>query len=156
MKDSPRIFIIGVALCVAVVIIYALGLWIKMELPKQKPELQQTQYCNFCLRVSNQSFENKYVNIQIFIDDKLAIDDNFRVGNQHNFPKYNFTLSQGEHTLKIRSRNGNADYDGTFTLIGKRDAFITYGVKLRGSLNKQMLGVFKFELHPEGMPVIIM
>lgn len=134
---------------------YALNLWVRMELPKRTPELRQSQSCNFCLRVSNQSVELRYVNIQVFVDDKLAIDDNFQVGSGHNFPRYNFKLPEGKHNIKVRTRNGNAVFDGQFDVSRKLDAFITYSAKKSGGYFGQIEGKFRFEILPEGIPVII-
>ena len=61
---------------------------------------------NFTLYISDQSYELSPVGIKVYIDDKLVINEDFAVGNQHNWKKFSFKLSNGKHTLKAVTAEG--------------------------------------------------
>ncbi len=79
----------------------------------------------FILYVSDQSYELSPVDIKVYIDDKLVIDDNFEVGNQHNWESFDFKLKQGKHTIKAVTAEGIV-FEDEFTVLGKRWAVLNY------------------------------
>lgn len=69
---------------------------------------------NFTLYVSNQSVDNRLVNIEVRIDDNLEIDQDFDVGNQHQIHPFYFKLSQGEHIVQVDTND--TSYQREFTI----------------------------------------
>ena len=65
------------------------------------------------LHVSNQSFEDSEVTIDVTIDGKSIIDRTFEVGNQHNWIPFLIRLAPGGHTLEAASSTG-ATYSTSF------------------------------------------
>jgi hypothetical protein len=90
------------------------------------PALEQAENGNFTLYVSNQSFERDNVDIAILIDGRPAVDDDFDVGNQHNWIEFRFELADGEHTLRVDSLGGDAVLEKRFEVKGKRWAVVDY------------------------------
>jgi hypothetical protein len=86
---------------------------------------------NFRLYVSNQSFALDPVDITIRIDGRLAVSDDFAVGNEHNWKLYRFDLAPGMHRITAVSRAGRARLAGTFrvrrTLSGVVDYWYSPG-----------------------------
>ena len=80
------------------------------------PTLSQDENGNFILFVSNQSSEISLVDIRIYIDNELAVNQEFANKGGHNWIKYQFKLKDGNHTLYSTSTNGKARKDTTFTL----------------------------------------
>ena len=95
-----------------------------------KIEMPMNEEGNFILYVSDQSREISPVDIRIYIDGKLAIDDNFDVtGNrtpQHNWKKFQFQLEKGNHTIKATSQKGDTILEKNFEIIDKHWAVIDY------------------------------
>ncbi|HLC61067.1 MAG TPA: hypothetical protein VJJ52_06590 [Candidatus Nanoarchaeia archaeon] len=91
-----------------------------------KTEILQNQNGNFVLYVSDQSFAISPVDVKIFIDDKLAIDDKFRVGNQHNWKEFIFQLEKGNHTLRAISIKGEATLEEQFEVKDRHWAVLDY------------------------------
>lgn len=76
------------------------------------------------LYVSNQSFEDDEVGIEVTVDGTEIIDRKFDVGDQHNWIPFRVRLSPGEHTLKAASSTGV-----TFqTQLEATDAAMRYAV----------------------------
>jgi hypothetical protein len=90
------------------------------------PSLGQTRDGNFTLYVSNQSFDRPRVDIVVVIDGRLAIEDEFAVGNQHNWVEFRFDLEDGEHVLRAESVSGNAVLERRFGVKGRRWAVVDY------------------------------
>jgi hypothetical protein len=88
--------------------------------------LEQAEDGNFTLYVSNQSFERQKVHIKVWIDAFVAVDDDFEVGNQHNWIDFTFDLDDGKHTLRAESVAGEAVLEETFQVEGKRWAVVDY------------------------------
>jgi len=70
----------------------------------------------FTLYVSNQSFEIDTVDINIYFDGNEYINEDFYVGNQHNWKEFNFKLSKGRHNIEIKSLKGLAVFKDKFML----------------------------------------
>ena len=97
---------------------------------KYQIEMQTNENGNFILYISDQSFAISPVDIKIYIDGKLAIDDNFDVtGNrvpQHNWKQFKFQLGNGDHTIKAISKKGDAVIEKEFKTVDKHWAVIDY------------------------------
>jgi hypothetical protein len=90
------------------------------------PALEQADDGNFTLYVSNQSFDRAQVDIAVFIDDRLAVDDDFAVENQHNWIEFKYELADGSHAIRVESIKGDAVLEKRFEVAGKRWAVIDY------------------------------
>jgi len=92
--------------------------------------LPQNEKGNLSIHVSNQSYDINTVDINVLIDDKIAIHDDFDVkGNQtpqHNWQQYRFQLENGEHKIIISSLKGNAKFENTFEISGSHVVIIAY------------------------------
>jgi hypothetical protein len=86
--------------------------------------LDETSASEVMLYVSNQSFEDSEVGIDVKISGKTVVDRNFDVGNQHNWIPFLIRLAPGEHTLEASSSTG-ATHSATFE-VG--DPAIRYAV----------------------------
>jgi hypothetical protein len=81
---------------------------------------------NFTLHVSNQSFAISPVDITIYFDGKKALEDDFDVGNQHNWVSYTFRLSKGTHELVAVSEKGGARINERFEIEDEHWAVVDY------------------------------
>lgn len=108
---------------------------------------------NFVLYVSNQSFALDPVDIKIYIDGKVAESQDFRVENQHNWQKFQFSLSRGIHKIHVESVKGEAKLEKKFEIKGKHWAVVDfwYYPKLD---NNQTQKQFSFEIQDE--PIMFM
>jgi serpin B len=95
-----------------------------------KAQLPQDKNGNFTLYVSNQSFAVDPVDIKVYIDGKVATDQNFDVGTgkrrQHNWQTFQFQLADGAHRLRVESKKGQASLEEQFEVKGKRWAILNY------------------------------
>ena len=60
----------------------------------------------FTLYVSNQSFEDASVGIEITIDGDVVVDEVFDVEGQHNWKTFTPDIAPGEHLLRAESNTG--------------------------------------------------
>ena len=90
------------------------------------PPLEQAEDGNFTLYVSNQSFDHGRVDITVWINGFVAVDDEFEVGNQHNWSEYRFNLADGPHTIRAETATGEAILEETFQVKAKRWAVVDY------------------------------
>ena len=85
---------------------------------------------NFTLYVSNQSLDIKQVDVKVYLDGKLVIDEMFDVKGQkvaqHNQKAFYFRLSNGEHTIKVESKKGKAKLEQKFIIKDINWAVINY------------------------------
>jgi len=92
--------------------------------------LPQDKNGNFVLTVSNQSFAIDPVDIKIYIDGKLALDQEFDVGTgirrQHNWQMFQFQLPDGIHKFRAESIRGQVSLEKQFEIKGKRWAVLDY------------------------------
>ena len=92
------------------VIVLASGwaFWITTHLD-EKRQVKKSRYrqvmenSNLVLYVSNQSFNVDPVRIKVWVDSDLLVDQDFEVGNQHNWIIFGHNLPQGNHTLRAES-----------------------------------------------------
>ena len=81
---------------------------------------------NFVLYVSDQSFALDRVDITIRIDGRVAVADEFTVGNEHNWHEYRFRLPPGLHRLSAVSRDGRARLEGSFRIKDRLYGVVDY------------------------------
>jgi hypothetical protein len=62
-----------------------------------------TEHPTFTLYVSNQSLDRSTIDIQVYIDNRLAVSGDFAVGSQHSWHEFKFDLGEGTHTIRIES-----------------------------------------------------
>lgn len=87
---------------------------------------EENGFDNFVLTVSNQSMDRESVDILVQIDDYVVIDSTFEVGEQHNYHDYGFLLTEGNHTIAVKSRGENAYLMQDFTIDGKQWGYLSY------------------------------
>ena len=80
----------------------------------------------FVLYVSDQSFETDHVDITIRIDGKVAVSDQFAVGNEHNWQQCRFQLPLGVHRLTAISQHGHARLASTFRMGRNLNGVVDY------------------------------
>ena len=68
------------------------------------------------LYVSNQSFEDPEVHIQVLVDGKQALADTFDVKDQHHWVLFPMNFEKGSRTLEARARGHSADTTFQFEL----------------------------------------
>ncbi len=78
--------------------------------------LPESENGNFTLYVSNQSYAIDTIDIQIYIDDMLAVNEDFEVKNQHNWKRFRFDLSKEEHVIVAKSTKGAAMLEQEFSI----------------------------------------
>ncbi|MBN1430007.1 MAG: hypothetical protein JXB07_16680 [Anaerolineae bacterium] len=81
---------------------------------------------NVTLYVSNQSFALSSIDIQVYIDDGLVVDQNFEVLNQHNWIKFPLALETGEHRLFASTTVGDASISSTFVVTDQLWAVLDF------------------------------
>ncbi|NVN92083.1 MAG: hypothetical protein HXX11_15985 [Desulfuromonadales bacterium] len=81
---------------------------------------------NFTLYVSNQSYENKNVDILVKLDGAPVLHEYFRVGNQHKWKEFKLQIPNGTHKLEAVSQKGRAMLEQLFEVNGKRWAVLDY------------------------------
>ena len=83
-------------------------------------ELSEDKNGNFILYVSNQSFAINPIDIKIYIDDMIAVNEEFDVGIQHTWKPFQFNLPTGTHKIKIESVIGNSILEKNFDIIDNK------------------------------------
>jgi hypothetical protein len=91
-----------------------------------KTDLETSEDGNFTLHVSNQSFAIDPVDIKIYIDNKLAVNQEFTVETQHNWLSFKFKLEPGKHYIKAVSQTGEAVMEKEFEVKDKHWVVIDY------------------------------
>jgi hypothetical protein len=81
---------------------------------------------NFVLYVSDQSFALGQVDITVRIDGRVAVSDEFAVGNEHNWKQYRFTLGLGVHHLTAVTHQGHARFAGIFRIDKTPNGVVDY------------------------------
>ncbi len=58
------------------------------------------------LHVSNQSFDDERVGLEIAVDGVTVVDGDFHVGSQHNWVSFSLSLPTGAHEVTAESDSG--------------------------------------------------
>jgi len=88
--------------------------------------LEQTSDGNFTLNVRNQSPTRGAIDIELYLDGKLAIKNKFHKSDEHNWQQYKFQLSKGEHVLTAFSKMGQAKIKQKFFIEDNHWAVVNY------------------------------
>lgn len=74
-------------------------------LPQSRQTVDPAQ-ADFVLTISNQSFIEPEIRLDVRIDGAVVAEGPFAVGGQHNFASYPLALGPGPHTLQARAESG--------------------------------------------------
>jgi hypothetical protein len=91
-----------------------------------EPNLPQDKTGNFILYVSNQSFAVNPVDIKVYIDGQVAVEQEFEVGDQHNWQAFHYSLPHGTHQLQVQSQKGQAKLQEEFEVKSRHWAVLDY------------------------------
>lgn len=107
---------------------------------------------NVHLYVSDQSFAISPVDIKVFIDGDLVVNEKFEVGSQHSWQTFMLKLSPGRHKVFAESSNGHAKLEQTFEVNDKSWAALAYSFypKPEGGVEPRP-GHFSFVVNEEPM-----
>lgn len=61
---------------------------------------------NFVLHVSNQSYDDETVRIEVVVDDVTVVDGDFAVEGQHNWIQFPLAVEPGTHEITARAGSG--------------------------------------------------
>ena len=73
------------------------------------------------------------MDIKVYIDGKLAVYEDFYVGNQHSWKGFVFQLTPGKHALKAVSRKGEAEIAAEFESGPRNWAVVDYWYYPKGT-----------------------
>ncbi len=96
------------------------------ELAVDGPMMPQAEGGGFILYVSNQSVALDPVDIKVYIDGILAVNQDFYVRGQHNWIRFQFQLRGGTHRIRAVSKAGDAQKEGFFTIEKQRWCVIDF------------------------------
>jgi hypothetical protein len=96
------------------------------------------------LYVSNQSFDEPLVNIEVSIDETRVATGDFALEGQHSWHEFEILVPMGTHTLSVWSGSNDASLDQAIDLTGERWAVVSYWNE--GSLDSE---TFSLALHDE-------
>jgi len=71
---------------------------------------------DFHLYVSNQSYQFSPVDVIVYLDGKLAVNQLFYVKAQHTWVRFNYDLGNGTHALRAISRSAGLDVERSVVL----------------------------------------
>lgn len=109
---------------------------------------------NLILFASNQSFEIPTVDIKIWIDDRLVVDDLFPVKNQHNWIGYQIAVNPGTHTLVAKSEKGGGEFQTEFAIQGKHWAAVNYWGKFEDESSGKSEAAYDFMIQDKPIDFI--
>jgi len=76
--------------------------------------------------VSNQSFDQSLMGIEVYIDEIHVISGDFEVGNQHSFYGFDFTATEGTHSLRAEADGGGVTLEEEFEVAGETWGVLMY------------------------------
>ncbi len=103
---------------------------------------------NLTLIVSNLSSTNYPIDMKIYIDQALAINDTFNTGMQNAWKPFHFKLARGKHTIMATSVKGKTTLEQEFKII--RDHWVSieyYEDDKSGSIARSLSGKILFHMH---------
>lgn len=97
----------------------------------EEKDEEAAEEVNFVLFVSNQSSAINPVDIAVYIDGKLVVDEKFDVGGgrkspQHNWKEFEFHLPKGRHKLRAISRNEKVELEKEFEIKQRHWAVVDF------------------------------
>ena len=110
--------------------------------------LSDDKYDNLTLIVSNMSSTSSSVDIKIYIDGELEIDDTFVTGIQNAWKPFHFKLARGKHSIKAKSVKGMATIEQEFKIKKDHWASMEYHKDAESDTVAQSIsGKLFFKLH---------
>jgi len=74
----------------------------------------------FIINVSNQSDVINPVDIRVTIDSTVYIDQEFEVGDKHNWKEFTIELEKGPHTISVESNLANVTLEEQFVMTNDK------------------------------------
>jgi hypothetical protein len=114
---------------------------------RPSPQAPTPANVNLTLHILNSSRDIESIDIQVYIDDQLEVDDTF--SNQSELPSiaahktFQFRLGKGRHTLKAMSVTGAARLEQEFEISDRHWASLRYESGLGSRLSP---GQFEFSI----------
>jgi hypothetical protein len=87
----------------------------------------------FTLFVSNQSFDLSQVDIEVRLDDQLAVSGDFLVEGQHTWVQFDFALAPGPHRLRATSETAGVTLEQAFDMDERRWGVVSFWYYAAGS-----------------------
>ena len=103
------------------------------------PTIPLAEDGNFIVFVSNQSSEVDPVDIQLYIDGRLAVDQDFAHRGGHNWIEFEYQLEGDTHTLRCVSRKGQAETSRVMVLSASPWAVVDYWRNGTGGITVSLL-----------------
>ncbi|WP_105615796.1 hypothetical protein [Vallitalea okinawensis] len=75
------------------------------------------------LMISNQSFYMDSVNLSIYVDEELLVEDTYLVEDQHNYRYYYIVIEEGDHEISVQY-NGEIIGKETIEIIDNKPTFV--------------------------------
>ena len=116
----------------------------KEENTRKLPD-SKNHACNFMLIVSNMCSTSFPVDIKIYIDGELSVDDIFNTGIQNTWKPFYFDLANGSHTIQAQSSKGTASLIQEFKIRNEHWASIEY--RRDGQAARSLTGILSFHMH---------
>jgi diguanylate cyclase (GGDEF)-like protein len=101
--------------------------------------------CNFTLIVNNMCSMSFPVDIKIYIDGELSVDDIFDTGMQNTWKPFYFNLTNGSHTIQAKSSKGKASLMQEFKIRNTHWATIEY--RRDDEAARSLSGILSFHVH---------
>lgn len=76
------------------------------------------------LMISNQSLYEDSVNLSIYIDKKLLVEDTYLVKDQHNYLYYYIVIEEGEHDISVEY-NGKIIGEETIEIVNNKPTWVS-------------------------------
>jgi hypothetical protein len=100
------------------------------------------------LIVSNQSADLTPIDIEITVDERSIMREEFAPGSremaQHAWSKVRVSLAKGKHRLMANSRKGKASLEKTFELPGVRSIMVAFW-RADGPVSSRLVGKFTIQ-----------
>ena len=114
------------------------------------PVLEQDSSGNFALYVSNGSSTIPSVDILVLIDGKLAVDEDFHIGQigMSNHKEFKFNLPSGRHNISAKSAAGSAELNLEFDITSKQWAILDYSYNPESEYEREKSFIFNIQDEP--------
>src|SRR5687767_15399980 len=90
------------------------------ETNEPRQHLERPANPTMTVLVSNQSFDEPTVDLEITIDGQKAITGEFDVEGQHTWVPFDFDIAPGNHTMTVRTDDGEVTLDKTFVMDDRK------------------------------------
>ena len=110
--------------------------------------LAENKYNDFTLIVSNMNSTSSPVDIKIYIDGELEVDETFDTGIQNAWKPFHFKLANGKHSIKAKSVKGMATLEQEFKIKKDHWASMEYHKDAEsGGCARSISGKLYFKVH---------